>query len=64
MLTITTKESMSRLKYTYRHHALLTFGAFFVSIAAVGAVAFLLIIRPEPRWDPQYVIPICGMLMG
>ena len=64
MILIATKESMSRPKYTYQYHAHLTFLALLLSISAVGAFAFLFIIRPKPRWDPQYVIPICGMLMG
>ncbi|KAL3766314.1 hypothetical protein ACHAWU_005706 [Discostella pseudostelligera] len=35
-----------------------------MSITTVSVFAFLCIIRPEPRWNPQYVIPICGMFMG
>ena len=64
MILIATKESISRQKYTYQYHYLMTFLAFFVAITFVGAFAFLFIVRPEPRWNPQYVIPICGMLMG
>ena len=64
MITIATKESMSRPKYTYQHQTLMTFLSILTSIIAVGIFAFLFIIRPDPRWDPQYVIPICGMLMG
>lgn len=64
MILVATKESMSHLKYTYRNQTLLTFLALLLSIAAIGIYAFAFIIRPEPRWNPQYVIPICGMLMG
>ncbi len=42
----------------------MTFLAIFSSIIVVGGFAFLVVIRPEPRWNPQYVIPICGMLLG
>ena len=55
---------MRRVKYTYKYHALMTFLATFLSIIAVGAFAFLVAIRPEPRWNPQHVIPICGTLLG
>jgi putative ABC transport system permease protein len=64
MTLIATRESMSRIKYTYQYHTLMTFLAILLPIIAVGAFAFLVVIRPEPRWNPQYVIPICGMLMG
>ena len=55
---------MRRIKYTYKMHALVTFLVIFLSIIAVGSFAFLVAIRPEPRWNPQYVIPICGMILG
>ncbi|KAL7550945.1 hypothetical protein ACHAWF_014154 [Thalassiosira exigua] len=64
MITIATRESMSRPKYTFEHHALATFLALLLSISVVGSFAFMFVIRPMPRWNPQYVIPICGMLMG
>jgi len=64
MILIATHESLSRQKYRYNYNALVTFFTFFTSISAVGSFAFLLVIRPEPYWNPQYVIPICGMLMG
>lgn len=64
MITIAAKESISRPKYTYKYHTTMTFLALFVCITAVGIFDFLFIIRPEPRWNPQYIIPICGMLMG
>lgn len=64
MSLIATKESMTRVKYTYQYHATMTFLAMLLSIMIIGSLAFLIVIRPNPRWDPQYVIPICGMLLG
>ena len=64
MSLIATKESMNRVKYTYQYHATMTFLAMLLSIIVIGSMAFLIVIRPNPRWDPQYVIPICGMLLG
>lgn len=64
MILIASIESTSRSKYSYKHQRLFTFLAFFVSISLVGVFSFLVIIRPVPRYNPQYVIPICGMLMG
>ena len=64
MILIATKESVSNIKYTYQYHSLMTFLALLLSIISVGSFSFLCIVRPEPRWNPQYVIPMCGMLMG
>mmetsp|Transcript_12461 Transcript_12461/g.18589 ORF Transcript_12461/g.18589 Transcript_12461/m.18589 type:complete len:660 (+) Transcript_12461:171-2150(+) len=64
MILIATHESLSRQKYRYKYNSLVTFLTIFTSITAVGSFAFLLVVRPEPYWNPQYVIPICGMLMG
>ena len=64
MTLIATRETVTKVKYTYQYHSLLTFFSIIMSISAIGAFAFLCIIRPEPRWNPQYVIPICGMFMG
>mmetsp|Transcript_3701 Transcript_3701/g.7307 ORF Transcript_3701/g.7307 Transcript_3701/m.7307 type:complete len:658 (-) Transcript_3701:1873-3846(-) len=64
MILIATNETLSRPKYIYPYQPLLTFLTILISIGSVGAFAFLVIIRPSPLWNPQYVIPICGMLMG
>mmetsp|Transcript_4996 Transcript_4996/g.10510 ORF Transcript_4996/g.10510 Transcript_4996/m.10510 type:complete len:600 (+) Transcript_4996:260-2059(+) len=64
MIIIATHESLSRQKYRYKYNSLVTFLTIFTSITAVGSFAFLFVVRPEPYWNPQYVIPICGMLMG
>ncbi|KAL7539312.1 hypothetical protein ACHAWF_006375 [Thalassiosira exigua] len=64
MMLVTTQESVSRPKYTYKHHALMAFITLLIPIAAVSTFAFLFIIRPHPCWNPQYVIPIVGMLMS
>jgi putative ABC transport system permease protein len=64
MITIATNEAISRPKYTYNYHPLLTFLTLLITITSVGSFAFFFIIRPTPIWNPQYVIPICGMLMG
>jgi ABC-type iron transport system FetAB permease component len=64
MILIATHESLSRQKYRYKYNSLVTFLTIFTSITAVGSFAFLLVVRPEPYWNPQYVIPICGMLVS
>jgi len=64
MSSIATKESISRPKYTFKGHALKTFIVIFITISFVATFAFVFIIQPMPLWNPQYVIPISGMLMG
>lgn len=64
MIIIATKESISRPKYTYRYHTMMTFLTLLLSITSVGIFVFMFVIRPDPLWNPQYVIPICGMIMG
>lgn len=64
MLVIATNEATSRPKYTFHYHSLLTFGTILISMLVVCLFAFGVIIRPSPLWNPQYVIPLCGMLLG
>ena len=39
-------------------------GPMFCNVFIVALFAFFVVIKPEPLWDPQYVIPIVGMLLG
>jgi len=64
MVLIATNEATSRPKYTFAYHHLLTFGTILISMVCVCLLAFGVIIRPSPLWNPQYVIPLCGMLLG
>lgn len=64
MILIATKETLSKPKYTYQHQPIMTFVIILLTIIVVGTFAFFFIIQPIPRYNPQYVIPISGMLMG
>lgn len=64
MMLVATNEATSRPKYTFAYHPLMTFGTIFMSMTCVALFAFGLVIRPPPLWNPQYVIPLCGMLLG
>ncbi|CAJ1960162.1 unnamed protein product [Cylindrotheca closterium] len=35
-----------------------------LSVGGTGLFAFGVIIKPKPLWNPQYVIPMVGMLLG
>jgi len=64
MICVGARESISRPKYTFRYAGVATLAALLITVPLVGTFAFLVVIRPTPLWDPQYIIPICGMLMG
>ena len=34
------------------------------NVTWVSLFAFAIVLQPSPVWDPQYVIPIVGMLLG
>jgi putative ABC transport system permease protein len=64
MILLAAYESMSRSKYQFPG----IFGAVLMSLLFnvlwVSLFAFGVVLRPDPLWDPQYVIPIVGMLLG
>eukprot|EP00592_Proboscia_alata_P028181 CAMPEP_0194442148 /NCGR_PEP_ID=MMETSP0176-20130528/125282_1 /TAXON_ID=216777 /ORGANISM="Proboscia alata, Strain PI-D3" /LENGTH=543 /DNA_ID=CAMNT_0039268081 /DNA_START=387 /DNA_END=2015 /DNA_ORIENTATION=+ len=64
MITIASNVSFGRTKYYFRGMFWMIFTCVLTNVALVSAIAFGLIIKPDPIWDPQYVIPIVGMLLG
>ncbi|KAL3800185.1 hypothetical protein HJC23_001106 [Cyclotella cryptica] len=64
MILIATNEAISRPKYSFAYHPLLTFATLLISMSFVCIFAFGVILRPYPLWNPQYIIPLCGMLLG
>jgi ABC-type uncharacterized transport system, permease component len=64
MIIIAAHVSCSRSKYTFQGQFLGVLGSFIINVFAIGLFSFFLIIRPCPVWDPQYVIPIVGMILG
>ena len=64
MTTLGCREAARRTKYVFAGMGPTLLLAMFLNVSAVGAWAFGLVIRPTPYWNPQYVIPIVGMLLG
>lgn len=64
MTTLAAVESSARSAYYFTG----MFGGVFLAIAVNTALtciwAFAVILLPRPIWNPQYVIPIAGMLLG
>jgi len=64
MVTLASREAANRMKYVFKGMHLTILGALFINVSAVGFWAFGVIIKPTPIFNPQYVIPIVGMLLG
>jgi putative ABC transport system permease protein len=64
MILLASYESSVRSKYYLQGQFLMVLVPMTVTIVGVGAFAFCVVLRPKPLWDPQYVIPIVGMLLG
>ncbi|GKY91328.1 hypothetical protein MPSEU_000105000 [Mayamaea pseudoterrestris] len=64
MVTLAALEASARSAYYFHGMLAGVFCAFAVNTALACAWAFGVILRPTPVWEPQYVIPITGMLLG
>ncbi len=64
MVALSAMESSSRPKYRIKKQYFLLLATIGINVAMVSTFAFLIIIRAPKPLDPQYVIPICGMLFG
>ena len=64
MIVLASYESSVRSRYYLEGQFWMVLAPMALTIFAVGGFAFCVVLRPEPRWDPQYVIPIVGMLLG
>ncbi|KAL7560669.1 hypothetical protein ACA910_001351 [Epithemia clementina (nom. ined.)] len=64
MVFLTSYESVQRSAYYFSNMFFYILGTFIVNVGVVAIFAFGVIVRPEPIWNPQYVIPMLGMLLG
>lgn len=64
MLLLAAFESTSRSVYYFDGMFWFVLCIIFQNVAFVSIFAFATILQPTPIWDPQYVIPIVGMLLG
>lgn len=64
MITLAAYESSSRTKYVFEGQFSYIFFSLALNVGMVGLLAFVIIIKPKPVWNPRYVIPIVGMLLG
>ena len=64
MVLIAAYESMNRSKYRFPGMYLAVLASLGFNVVWVSIFAFCIVLKPQPFWDPQYVIPIVGMLLG
>lgn len=64
MVILASFESANRSTYYFDGMFWYVVAILFVNVVWVSIFAFAIILQPTPMWDPQYVIPIVGMLLG
>ncbi len=66
MLCVASREIMARQKRRLRGWGSFGIGAgsLFFSSFAIALYSILVVVRPEPWYTPQYVIPLLGMIMS
>jgi putative ABC transport system permease protein len=64
MILLASLETSARSRFYFQGMFSCVLAAFLLNIGLVSLFSFGLIIRPKPLWNPQYVIPIVGMLLG
>jgi putative ABC transport system permease protein len=64
MVAVATHAAVSRLARPIPGVTWIAAGALSISTAATLAYVIALVVRPQPWWEPQYVIPITGMILG
>lgn len=64
MVLLAAFESTNRSKYFFDGMFWSVLVVMLANVCWVSIFAFAIILQPTPVWDPQYVIPIAGMLLG
>jgi len=64
MVVLASYEASSRTRYTHDNHFTIIVQSMVLVVSWVAIWAFGAILKPRPRWNPRYVLPIVGMLLG
>ncbi|MGB8689737.1 MAG: iron export ABC transporter permease subunit FetB [Microcoleus sp.] len=64
MLTTASVVSSNRISKKIKNLLPLVWGSIFISTALTLAYTNLLILQPQPWYEPQYLIPLAGMILG
>jgi len=64
MIVLASYEASSRTKYTHDDQFIIIVQSLILNIGWVALWAFGVILKPRPAWNPRYLLPIIGMLLG
>jgi len=64
MIILASYEASSRTKYTHEGQFTIIVQSLVLNVGWVAMWAFGAILKPQPVWNPRYVLPIVGMLLG
>lgn len=64
LILLASREAYARPKLVYPGMAWHVLCAFATGIVAIAAYGFFVVIRLKPWYDPKYVVPLSGMLLG
>lgn len=64
MIVVASYEASSRTKYTHDGQFTIIVESLILSVGWVAMWAFGAILKPKPMWNPRYLLPIVGMLLG
>ncbi len=64
MIALAAREAVRRTKRGYRGMLGSAFGVVLISAGSTTLLATAVLVRAEPWWMPQYLIPLLGMLLG
>ncbi len=64
MMTIASIVARSRISKKIAGLLQIVWGALFISASLVVSYSIILIIQPQQWYDPQYLIPLVGMILG
>jgi len=64
MIILASYEASSRTKYTHDAQFAIIVQSLVMNVGWVAMWAFGVILKPRPVWNPRYLLPIVGMLLG
>jgi putative ABC transport system permease protein len=64
MVVLASYEASSRTKYTHDHQFPIIVQSLVLNVGWVAMWSFGAILKPRPVWNPRYLLPIVGMLLG
>jgi putative ABC transport system permease protein len=64
MVLLAAWETSRRPKFYFDRMFLYILLSFMINVGWVSIFAFVILLQTKPMWDPKYVIPMSGMLLG